>query len=126
MGRLKKMIAVLLPVFWLVAFVSSPFESLACAWPAECASSSAGDAATQSGDPCCSSNDQIRCEMRRNGLVRIQTEQPRLGLFSNDQALPSHSFASAIPLTGEAFLLQQRWQFVWRTADSPRAPSSLA
>jgi hypothetical protein len=126
MGRLKKLIAVLLPVFLLVTFVYSPFASLACAWPAECASSSTGEAATQAGDPCCSSNDQVRCDMRRNGVVRIQAEQPRLGLFSNDQPIPSPSLTPAIPLTGEAFLLQQRWQFVWRTADSPRAPSSLA
>ena len=126
MGRLNKMIAILLPVFWLVTLVSCPFESLACAWPAECASSSTGDAAPQAGDPCCSSNDQIRCDMRRNGVVRVLAEQPRLGLFSNDQPIPPPSLTPAIPLTGAAFLLQQRWQFVWRTADSPRAPSSLA
>jgi hypothetical protein len=126
MGRLKKMITVLLPMFWLVTFVYSPFESLACAWPAECASSSAGDAAPQSGDSCCASDDQFRCELRRIGVVRIQAEQPRLGLFSNDQPIPSPSLTPAIPPTGEAFLLQQRWQFVWRTADSPRAPSFLA
>ena len=126
MGRLKKMITVLLPVFWLVTFVSSPFASLACPWPAECASSSTGDPAAQEGDPCCSSNDQIRCDLRRLGVVRVQAEQPRFGLFSNDQPIPLPSLTPAIPLTGKAFLLQQRWQFVWRTADSPRAPSSLA
>jgi len=126
MGRLRKMITVLLPVFWLVTFVSSPFESSACAWPAECASRSTGVAADQAGDPCCSSNDQIRCDLRRNGVVRTQAEQPRLGLFFNAQPIPSPSLTPAIPLTGEAFLLQQRWQFVWRTADSPRAPSFLA
>jgi len=126
MGNLKKLITALLPVFLLVTFVYSPFASLGCAWPVECSSSSTGDAAPQAGDPCCSSNDQIRCDMRRNGVVRIQAEQPRLGLFSNDQPIPSTSLSPAIPLTGEAFLLQQRWQFIWRTADSPRAPSSLA
>jgi len=126
MGRLRKMITVLLPVFWLVTFVSSPFESSTCAWPAECASCSTGVTAAQAGDPCCSSNDQIRCDMRRNGAVRTQAEQPCLGLFSNDQPIPSPNLTPAIPLTGEAFLLQQRWQFVWRTADSPRAPSFLA
>src|SRR5664279_2270983 len=126
MGRLKKLVAVLLPVFWLVTFVSSPFASLACAWPAECACSSTGYAAPQSDDQCCSSNDQVRCDIRRNGVVRNQIEQPRPGLFSNDQPIPPPSLTPAIPLTGGAFLLQQRWQFVWRTADSPRAPSSLA
>jgi len=76
------MITALLPVFWLVTFGSSPFESLACAWPAECASRSAWDAATRAGDPCCSSNDPVRSDLRRNGVVRIQAEQPRLVLFS--------------------------------------------
>jgi len=126
MGRLKKLITVLLPVFLLVTFVYSPFASLACAWPAECASTSTGDAAPQAGDPCCSSNDQIRCDMRRNGAVRIQAEQPRLVLFPINQPIPPPILTPAIPLTGAAFLLQQRWQFVWRTADSPRAPSLLA
>jgi len=126
MGRVKKMITVLLPVFWLVTLVSGPCESLACTWPADCASGSTMDAATRSGDPCGSSNDQIHCNMRRNGVVRLQAEQPRPGVFSNDQPIPSPNLTSAIPLTGKAFLLQQRWQFVWRTADSPRAPSSFA
>ena len=124
MGRLKKMIAVLLPVFWLVTLVSGPFESLACVQPAECASRSTGH--TQSCEPCCSANDPIRCELRRDGVVRLQAEQPRLGLVFNDQPIFATRFASAIHPTGEAFFLQQRWQFVWRTADFPRAPSSLA
>lgn len=125
MGQFKKMIAVLLPFFWLAALVSGPFETLACAQPAECANSSS-PGHTQSCHTCCSANDPIRCELRRDGVVRIQVEQPRMGLFFQDQPIPATRFGSAIPPTGEAFLLQQRWQFIWRTADFPRAPSSLA
>jgi len=127
MGQLRKMLTVLLPVFWLVTFVACPFAStLACAGPIECASAScpAGNA-TQAGDQCGAADDMVRWDGRRQGMARIQAEQPRRELFSSPPATPTR-ITPAISPTNAAFLLQQRWQFVWRTADSPRAPSFLA
>ena len=128
MGRLKKMATVLLPVFWLVTFVFSPFaSSLVCTWPTDCASAScpAGDEATQAGGQSCFADDLVRWDGRRQGMARIQAEQLRRDLFSSPPATPP-KITPAISPTDAAFLLQQRWQFVWRTADSPRAPSFLA
>jgi hypothetical protein len=127
MGQLKKMFAVLLPVFWLVTFVACPFaSSLACVWPADCASASSPAGDTQAGDPSCASDDLLRWDVRRHGVVRIPADQPPLGLFSTPPSIPVLRIAPEFPPTDQAFLLQQRWQFVWRTADSPRAPSFLA
>ena len=128
MGRFNNMIATLLPAFWLVALMHGPWESSAFSWLDDgCAAcSSTGNVAPLSGHSCSSPDDYVRCEVRRISGDRIQVAQPRFEPVSTDDPLPLVRLIPVIPLTGGALLLQQRWQFVWRTADSPRAPSSLA
>jgi hypothetical protein len=127
-GRIKKIIAPLLPVFWLAALMHGPWESSAFDWLDNgCAScNAAGNMAPLSGHSCSASDDYIRCEVRRISGDRMQAAPPRFEPVATDNPLPLRRLTPAIPLTGEAFLLQQRWQFVWRTADFPRAPSFLA
>jgi hypothetical protein len=128
MARLKKSINVLLPVFWLVTFSYASFESNACARSSErtVATCPIGDASPGSGDLCCYSHDQLRHLVRRYLLERGQEKQLAARLLAGDHPLSPPGSITAIPLTGGAFLLQQRWQFLWRTADSPRAPTFLA
>lgn len=125
MGRLKTIVASLLPVLWLVALVHCPLESVAFSLPDDrCApSNSTEDAAPVPGPSCCSPDEYIRCQLRRSGGERVQVAPRRLEPVSTDHPVPLRSFTPAIPLAGDAFLLQQRWHFVWRTADPPRAPS---
>ena len=127
MGRLETIIASLLPVLWLVALVHCPLESPAFSLPDDCCapSNSTGDAAPVPGHSCCSPDEYVRCQWRRSGGERVQVAPRRLEPVSTDHPVLLRSFTPAIPLAGDAFLLQQRWQFVWRTADAPRAPSFL-
>lgn len=127
MGRLKTIVASLLPVLWLVALVHCPLESSAFSLPDDCCApgNSTGDAAPVPENSCCSPDEYVRCPLRRSGGERVQVAPRRLEPVSNDHPVPLRSFTPAIPLAGDAFLLQQRWQFVWRTADPPRAPSFL-
>jgi hypothetical protein len=128
MGRFKNMIASLLPVFWLAALMHGPWEASAFSWLNDaCGSSSlTGIIAPLSGHSCCAADECVRCEVRRISGDRIQIAQPRFEPVSTENPLPLRRLTPVIPLAGEAFLLQQRWQFVWRTADFPRAPSFLA
>ena len=128
MGRIHKFIASLLTAFWLVTLGHGPLESLAFASPNnDCIPCAATEGASPLTAHSCSTPDQNdRCELRRNGIERVQVAFRSLAAVSPLQQIRQRSFAPVIPLVGEAFLLQQRWQFVWRTADSPRAPSFLA
>ena len=128
MGRIHKFIASLLTAFWLVTLVHGPLESLASAslnnGCIPCASTEDPSPLTEHS---CSALDQnARCELRRNGIERVQVAFRSFAAVSPLKQIRQRSFAPLIPLAGEVFLLQQRWQFVWRTADSPRAPSFLA
>ena len=128
MGRTKKIIASLLPVFWLVALAHGPLQFSAFAqgnnesFPC-CSAEGAAPLSENSG---CVLDQNARCELRRHSIERPPVTLRNLEAVSDDQSNSVRSFALANPLAGEAFLLQQRWQFVWRTADSPRAPSFLA
>ena len=125
-SRLKTIVASLLPVLWLVTLGYCPLESAAFSVTDGCCApiSSTGDAAPVPGHSCCS-HEYVRCQLRRSGGEHAQVAPRRLEPVSTDNPIPLRSFTPAIPLAGDAFLLQQRWQFVWRTADAPRAPSFL-
>jgi hypothetical protein len=127
MGRLKTIIASLLPALWLVTLVQCPLESPAFSFPSNCGApgNSTGESAPVPGHSCYSADEYVRCHWRRGGGERAQVATRRLEPVSTDHPVSLRSFTPAIPLAGDAFLLQQRWQFVWRTADSPRAPSFL-
>jgi len=124
MGRLKNMIAARLQVFWLVALMSGPLALSASAKDG-CDNSCplAGNAAPLSESPDGSSAEFIRCEVRRINLNHQPVTPPRLAPVGAGNQVLRHHFVPAIPLTGESILLQQRWQFVWRTAGTPRSPS---
>jgi len=124
MARLKKSIVILLPVFWLVTLSYVSFESTASARPIACTAVSCpfGDATPESGDPCYLFNDQVRHTIRRLLLERTQEKPSHPGLLAGNRPSAPPAFLAPISLAGGAWMLQQRWQFVWRTADSPRAP----
>jgi hypothetical protein len=126
MGRLKTIVASLLPVLWLAALVQCPLESLAFSLPANCCASSnpTGDAAPVP-EPLCCYEDNVRCQLRRSGGERVQVALRRLEPVFTGNPLPLRIITPAIPAADGALLLQQRWQFVWRTADPPRAPAFL-
>lgn len=128
MGHFKQMIASLLPAFWLVALVHGPLESSAFASPNNgcipCTSTEGASPLTEHS--CCDLDQSARCKSRRHSIERQPVTLRNLEPVSDDWSILVRSFTPAIPLAGEAFLLQQRWQFLWRTADSPRAPSFLA
>jgi hypothetical protein len=128
MGRLKSIVASLLPVLWLAVLVHCPLESPAFSVPDDCCAScnSTGDATPVHEHSCCSPDDSVRCQLRRSGGARAQVSLRRLEPVRADNSIPLRSITRVIPTAGDAFLLQQRWQFVWRTADPPRAPSFLA
>ena len=129
MVQLRKSIVVLLPVFWLATFGYGSFESLGCATLFQniAASSPSGEAAPETGDPCCLAHDLFRSPTRMQTAVRnLEYQPPRIGFALSEHPSPPPVSILAHSLTGDSFLLQQRWQFLWRTADSPRAPSSLA
>ncbi|MEI7807899.1 MAG: hypothetical protein WCJ07_05395 [Verrucomicrobiota bacterium] len=128
MGRFNKFIASLLTAFWLVTLVHGPLESLAFASPNNnCVPCTSTEGASPLTAHSCSALDQnARCELRRHAITRLPVAFRSLAAISPLQQIGQRRFAPVIPLVGEAFLLQQRWQFVWRTADSPRAPSFLA
>ena len=127
-GRTKKIIASLLPVLLLVVLAHGPVESSVFASPNNgCVPCGSAEGAAPLPENSCCLLDQIaRCELRRQAVERLPVACRNLEPVSNHQPIPLRSFSPAIPLAGEACLLQQRWQFVWRTADSPRAPSFLA
>jgi hypothetical protein len=125
-GRLKSIIVVsLLLALWLAGSVNCPLESPAFALPGNCcaAGNSTGGAAPIPENSCCPLDDGVRCQLRRSGGTRGQAAPQSLEPVSADISNPPGSISPAIRPAGDAFLLQQRWQFVWRTADPPRAPS---
>ena len=127
---MKQAVIVLLPVFWLVTLSYAPFESSACArpagWTVAGLPAGDGDAAPLSDDPCCFSHDQLRHCARRHVWDRSDEKHPLAGLRSSDRPFSPIAVIAAVPPAGEAFSLQQRWQFIWRTAAPPRAPTFLA
>ncbi|HEV2693015.1 MAG TPA: hypothetical protein VG347_09000 [Verrucomicrobiae bacterium] len=130
MARIKKSVIALLPVFWLVTLSYAPFESTAAAAALQHATASiavdATAAAPESADLCYFPNDQIRHVLRRHLLDRGEESQFTSGLLTAVRTSSSPVALTAIPLPGEFFSLQQRWQFLWRTAAPPRAPTFLA
>jgi hypothetical protein len=61
--------------------------------------------------------------LRRGGVERGPAALRQFEPLAADQPALFRGITPAIPPAGDALLLQQRWQFVWRTADPPRAPS---
>lgn len=121
MARLKMFIVSVLPLLWLVALGHCSMESPAGALP----SNAAGQAARSSETSCCSPVECVRCPLPRGGGERGLAAPKCLAPVSTDDLFTLCRFTPAIPPAGEAYLLQQRWQFVWRTADAPRPPSCL-
>ncbi|MDR3459865.1 MAG: hypothetical protein P4N60_20745 [Verrucomicrobiae bacterium] len=125
---MKQAVVVLLPVVWLVTVGYVSFESspgVRLAEPTEAGRSTSG-AAPESGDICWFANDQTRHVARRLFPGRSQDKETPGGLVPTNRPSAPPQVIAAVPLAGPSSLLQQRWQFLWRTAASPRAPASLA
>jgi hypothetical protein len=73
----------------------------------------------------CAHDDYARCSSQRVFAGSVQHIcMSRETITKEVPAFPHRVVSSKSPL-GEAFLLAQRWQFFWRAAAPPRAPSSL-
>jgi hypothetical protein len=127
MVRVKNFVASLLSAFLLVVLAHASLEPSACGWAAEggAAGSLPDDSSPGSGLFCSATPVTIHRAVRRHGGGGAQSDR-FLGPVSPGRPVSPRNLTSAIPPAGESLLLQQRWQFVWRTADSVRAPSFRA
>lgn len=122
MSRLKTIVALLLPALWLVALVHCVFEfptsplADTCAMPSDAFEKSLSLTEHSHLSEC------IRNRSRRSEQ-KLETLPQRAAVFPVAPFYFPCTFSLAKPLQGDAFLLQQRWHFVWRVADSPRKPS---
>jgi len=129
MPRLKSVLLVCWTALWLVGAMHCPLEALgvltndSCCWTAPATLNDPGGPA-KSG---CSYEELARQLIRRTGETALATVTVAESGF-----LPLIMWRTTITVIeptkscDEASFLPQRWQFHWRTALAPRAPSPLA
>jgi hypothetical protein len=128
MHRRRAIIASLLPVWLLVTLLLCPLDPRGWVAPGFCCAAldTAEDTVPAPSKPCCSHDESARCQWRRNGGDRVEVAPNFLGPLATCVSISFGISAPVTPLAGDAFLLPQRWQFVWRTAAEPRAPAILS
>jgi len=128
MSRLRAIFVLLIPACWLVgsvngsAFVLSPAGAqsgsvLSPAGPGKHAVPLCDSSATQA----------VRRSARRPGIQPGSAGTPALALLKQSLfASPDRIADAHLGLPRPALALAQCWQFHWRTALEPRAPSSVS
>jgi hypothetical protein len=124
MARVKKVVVWLIPVLWLVASVECLSDLVSFA-PQEPASSALSSDQCGHREPIfvCSLEQSARRLGRRLDLESgPEKRQPAGAMFERNHSLSAQrAFSSA--RFQHALELTQSWQFLWRTAVEPRAPS---
>jgi hypothetical protein len=116
----------LLPALSLVVAVLSVPDALTVLMPGlACACSNSDEDGDSNPDEDCSSpTEGIGCQSRLDDEVGRWIAPQRIELtLGKPQAAP-RSILPSRAQNDQSFRLHQRWQFAWRTALPPRAPSS--
>jgi len=128
MARVKMLLVCAVPVLWLVASVDcladlvslAPHTSIACAFCSE------HGAHRESSISVCPFEQSARRLGRRldieSGPEKFHPQAAAFGCYDSPLAQPAFASAHFQP----ALELIQSWQFLWRTAAEPRAPSSVS
>lgn len=117
-----------MPVLWLVAVLHCPLEFVGLFKPDYCCFS-AGSTKTSPAD---SSNGGCSLANKSSAIGRCAFARQDDWLPQNlmSTVMEGARYFPQLPpvilLTGDVLALGHRWQFVWRTAVSPRAPAFLA
>ena len=128
MSGLRKILAMTLVLLWLPAVMHCRLETLPGLDFLACCDH--GDVPPHQDEDC----QQDGCASVESGLYKTQDERPRvvtpeLGVAVT-QAVPALERiipAGSLPLQSSAPPeLRVRWQFAWRAALSPRAPTSVS
>jgi hypothetical protein len=127
MAGFKSILTSLLPVFWLMVLVLYPVASPGQFAPKLCCSPLSLEEATvpMPAKPCCWQYSEAQCQWLQSSSDRLEATSKLFESVASRTEIHLGSGLRASPTTDDAFLLPQRWQFVWRAAAQPRAPSLL-
>jgi hypothetical protein len=128
MARVKTILALLIPALWLVASMSCPCDPVN-GFAGERSGSALFARGHRKNDSATSSSSLVQSARRWSRRFNIQSghDGPSTLVALSSRQFPLREQHSALPAHSRfSFNLANCWQFHWRTAPEPRAPSSVS